>query len=307
MPASPLLLALLLTVPLPARRAPAARQASEPVPLQAETVEASAPKEPNWHLVIAPAAVLYPEYVADPRRTSFALTMVDTRETEIDEASDRRYALRMGSRFGILQLVPHDESGGGLQLAGEIGILAQFDRENSTDNLGWDGLYGFHLAWQAQEDLVVRVGMAHDSSHLGDELIENTGRQRIEYTREEWLVGAHYAPLESARGYAEFGKAFSLSNDDLMEEDRVQLGLVLESEEDRAAKRVAPFAALDVSAYEEDDWEENWTVQLGLARFGAGRGLPWRFGVEYYDGRSTIGEFFQDRERHYAWGLWFDL
>ena len=33
----------------------------------------------------------------------------------------------------------------------------------------------------------------------------------------------------------------------------------------------------------------------------------WRFGIEYYDGRAQLGEFFQDDERYISIGLWLDL
>ena len=232
------------------------------------------------------------------------LTRIDVRDSEIDAAGDSRYGVRMGTRLAVLQLHPPDDPGGGLQLTADIGFLSQFDRDNSTDNIGWDGFYGFHLAWQALPSLVLRVGTSHDSSHLGDEYIENTGRQRIEYTRQEFLAGVRYAPLKSLKSYVEYGWAYDLRNEDLMEEGRYQLGLEFEPEPMLWRRRLAPFAALDVGAYEEDDWEENLNVQAGVVHRGAG-GI-WRFGLEYYDGRSTIGEFFQDEEQHLAFGIWFD-
>ncbi len=296
---------LLLLLPTCLPQAP--RQSPGPLPeprAPAHDIE-SGEAGRGWQLGFAPDEVLYRTYVADPRRPTFALTMIDVRESEIPAASDRRYGVRMGTRFGILHLHPPGDPGGGLQLAGDIAFLAQFDRENKTDNLGWDGLYGFHLAWRARPDLALRVGMAHDSSHLGDEYIENTGRQRIEYTREELLAGIRYALRECLSSYLEYGWAYDLRNEDLMEEGRVQLGLELEPAP-MLWNRLAPFAALDVSAFEEDDWEENLTVQVGVVRSGAGRRWTWRLGLEYYDGRSPIGEFFQERERHLAWGLWLD-
>ncbi len=308
MPRMAVRLLLLVPVCIPGRLTHGLRQHSE-TPALALDVESSEARTSQvaarWQFEFAPPRVLYPTYVADPRRPVFALTTVDTRESDIGAASDRRYSVRMGARFGILQLHREGDPEGGFELAADLGMLAQFDRENSTDNLGWDGLYGFHLAWLAHPRLVLRMGMAHDSSHLGDEFIENTGRRRIEYTREELLAGMRYSPLESLSVYAEYGWAYDMRNEDLMEEGRVQLGLEIEPEPMLWNRRLAPFAALDVSAFEEDDGEENLTVQLGVVRHGEGG--SWRLGVEYYDGRSPIGEFFQERERHLAWGAWLDL
>ena len=244
--------------------------------------------------------------MTDPRRTVFALTMVDVSDSDIADAGNSRYGIRMGAQFGILDFIPEGDPRGGLQLAGHVGFLGQFDRDNSEDNIGWDGLYGFHLAWRARPDLVLRLGMAHDSSHIGDEYIENTGATRIEYTRQEYLAGARYTPWTSVGTYAEYGWGYDLRNEDLMEEGRVQLGLEIEPEPMWWNQRLAPFAALDLSAYEEDDWEENLTVQVGLVHPAAGGG-HWRMGLEYYDGRSPIGEFFQQHETHLAFGVWVDL
>jgi len=264
-------------------------------------------KATPWRFEFAPAEVLYPTYVADPRRPVFALTMIDAYETEIPAAGEKRYGIHMGARFAILDYRPPEDPDGGFQLAGDVGFLGQFDRESATDNIGWDGLYGFHVAWRARPDLVLRVGMAHDSSHLGDEYIENTGATRIEYTRQEYLGGMRYSPWTSLWTYAEYGWAYDMANEDLMEPGRVEFGFELQPEPTLWNHSLAPFAALDVGAYEEDDWEENLTVQVGLVRPGAGRGGTWRLGLEYYDGRSVIGELFQDRERFLAWGVWLDL
>ena len=69
--------------------------------------------------------------------------------------------------------------------------------------------------------------------------------------------------------------------------------------------RVGWYAAADGSAYEERDWDINVSVQAGFAMRTNER--TWRFGIEHYDGRSLIGEFFQDDERYTALGLWLNL
>jgi hypothetical protein len=271
--------------------------------------DAQAPPDtptPGWRWEFAPDAVSYPAYVADPRRPVFALTMIDVVDPDIPGAGDSRYGIRIGAQFGILDFVPPGERGGGLQLAGHVGFTGQFDRDSSEDNIGGDGLYGFHLAWRASPKLVMRIGMAHDSSHLGDEYIENTGANRLESTREECLAGVRFAPWTSLCAYAEYGYAYDLSNENLMEVGRAQCGLEYEPEPWLWNGTMAPFAALDLSAYEEDDWDPNVTVQVGLVHPAAGGG-HWRFGLEFYDGRSVIGELFQSREQHVAFGVWLDL
>ena len=261
----------------------------------------------HWKLTFAPAKVQYPAYVADQRRPTFALSVIKTHDSDIEAVSDLLFGIRMGVRFALLQLHPEGDPDGGLQLAGDVAYFGQFDWRNSTDNVGWDGLFSFFLSWLPLPELALRAGMSHFSSHLGDEYIEKTGRQRIEYTREEILAGLRYTPKEYVSGYVEYGHAYDLRNEELMEEGRAEFGLEWQPKPMIWDDRLAPFAALDVSTYQENDWDDNLTVQVGIVRPGAGRGGAWRLGVEYYDGRSALGEFFLEEEQHLAVGLWLDL
>jgi len=49
------------------------------------------------------------------------------------------------------------------------------------------------------------------------------------------------------------------------------------------------------------------TLQAGLVLRERGLARTYRLGAEYYEGRPWMGEFFQDRERYLAFGIWFDL
>ena len=71
--------------------------------------------------------------------------------------------------------------------------------------------------------------------------------------------------------------------------------------------RVGWYAAMDLSAFEENDWDRDVTLQAGLVLRERGLARTYRLGAEYYEGRPWMGEFFQDRERYLAFGIWFDL
>ena len=49
------------------------------------------------------------------------------------------------------------------------------------------------------------------------------------------------------------------------------------------------------------------TLQLGLLLRAKGIVRDYRLAVEYYNGRSQIGEFFQDDETYVAFGIWIDI
>ena len=53
----------------------------------------------------------------------------------------------------------------------------------------------------------MRFGTFHDSAHLGDEYVEETGRERINYTREELISGIVWLPRRNTKLYTELGWA----------------------------------------------------------------------------------------------------
>ena len=256
-------------------------------------------------LVWNPTERLFEPYVADPRRARFGIAAVQA-DSELEDAGEDRVALEMGGRIDVLRHRAPDEEDGGFQLSIDAGFLGDFDREASLDNLAWSGTYAIQLAWRAAERVAWRLGFAHESSHLGDEYVAETGRPRVNYTRDELRLGASWQASEPVRLYAEYGHALHRGNNTLLERGRGQLGVEWESPELRSG---APgwYAASDVSAFEENDWEPNAAVAGGWAvPRGPGRGT-WRLGLLAYDGRSPIGELFQEDETRLAFGVWFDL
>lgn len=261
----------------------------------------------SWRARFGPAERWYGPYVAEQRRPTLGIKSLSTSSERIANTGQSRWGLRVGREFPLVRFHPAGRPEDGVQLDGEVGILAQFDRDNSTDNIGWDGFYGVYATWRVGEDVAMRVGAAHDSSHLGDEYIEaNPGITRINYTREEWLLGVSWQLAREWRTYAEYGWGYDLRNEQLMEEGRVQGGLEWEASSSPWGGRSHPYAALDVDAFEEDDWEGNVTVQAGVV-LPTAAGWSLRFGLEYYDGRAPIGELFQTEERYASLGIWVEL
>ena len=301
-----LLPALLLFLP-----GPVPLPQPDPAPRVREVEESSDPARPyrlgsTWKVVLGPQDRFYGPYVAEQRRPSLGIKSIGANQNGIAGAGESRWGLRVGREFPIARFYRGADADGGIQLDGEVGILAQFDRDNSTDNIGWDGLYGLYLSWKPAESLAMRVGASHNSSHLGDEFIESTGRTRIMYTREEILVGLSWQAAPEWRTYGEYGWGYDLRNEQLMEEGRAQAGVEWEALESPWNGRSRPYAAVDVDAYQEDDWELNVTLQAGVLLPNA-NGSHWRFGIEIYDGRSPIGEFFQSEETYASWGVWLEL
>ena len=259
----------------------------------------------RWRFQPIPEGDLYPLYIADPHHSGFMLQLMSFERTEIFDSGKNRFGLKLGGRFGLFRVHPAGAPERGLQVSLEAGFLGQFDRANSQDNIGWDGIYGLIFSLRTSEALAFRFGVHHTSSHVGDEYAERTGRLRINYTREEFLAGISGELGDRWRVYGEAAYGYILRTEPIQEPGRAQLGVEYESAPLLWNNRVGWYATADGSAYEERDWDINVSVQAGFAMRTNER--TWRFGVEHYDGRSLIGEFFQDDERYTALGLWLSL
>jgi hypothetical protein len=260
----------------------------------------------KWRGVISPGSHLYPVYIANPIRPTMAINRVMVSDSEIAEAGDTRYTLRLGGRLNFLRVHPVGEPGRGFQVDVEAAFLGQFDADHSLDNIGWDGIWGLLLTWANGAGLAAKLATQHDSSHVGDEYAERTGRERINYTRAEVAFGLSLAFFSHWRVYGEAAYAYDMRNVQLQAPWRVEGGLEFEDAHRFWKGRLGYYAAIDVTAYEESDWERDITVQAGLVLPVTGLVRTYRLGVEYRDGRSIIGEFFQDEETHWALGLWVD-
>jgi hypothetical protein len=259
----------------------------------------------GWRFQFSPADDLYPVYVADPRRptNSFDWMIADR---EIPDTGDTRFGLRAGGRFAVGRFHREATPDRGFDIAIEAGFRGLFDFDNSWDLIGWDGVYGLHLGWApARGRVVYRFALAHDSSHVGDEYAERTGRRRIDYTREEWLAGAS-APLgRDFRIYGEAGVA--LGGEDFQEAGRAQVGFEWHPPRRMWGGRMGWFGAIDLDAFEESDWDVGTTLQGGIEIPVEEAARTWRVAVTVYDGRSLIGEFFEAEEPAVSIGLGIDF
>lgn len=245
-----------------------------------------------------PAERLYPASIAGPLEPRFGVTLADFSATDIDDTGDQRLILELG---GVFDLVEIDAGGTVWHIGLAAGFRGQFDQDHSQDNVGWDGIYGLQLQSRLSDRLAVKLGAMHTSAHIGDELAERTGRERIGYTREEAVAGLSWNVNERFRAYVEGGYGYVL-RDQSQEPLRGEAGL--EWVDRPRFGRFAPYAAIDFGTFEERDWKVDIAAQAGLMLTGEHR--RWRVGVAYQDGRTPLGEFFEASERSIALGVWME-
>ena len=261
----------------------------------------------GWQLAFAPGGRLYPAYIANPIRPTMGIARAKFSDSDIPLAGDNRFIIRLGANVGFLRYAPTDKPNSGFQLDLEAGYIGLFDIDNSQDNIGWDGLYGVLLNWSNGDGFAVQTGIKHVSSHVGDEYAERTGRQRINYTRGEYVLGLSLAGLEYWRVYTEGGYAYDERNTQLQDPWRLEAGLEFVDPKRFWGERFGWYAAADFNWYEETDWSTDITLQAGLIVTREKQFRNIRFGVEYRNGRSVIGEFFFIDETYLSLGLWLDI
>lgn len=268
----------------------------------------------GYRMELFPQGHLFALPVADPQRPGAAVQVASVGSVGIEDATDRRFFLRVGGRFGLVRWLPDEPGGRSWQLSLEAGLDGQFDQGLGQDNIGWDGNYGLTLTiarGRAPRDgavgcWVFLAGMLHTSSHIGDEWINRTGRERINYTREEVRVAASRRLGDRWRTYVEAAHAYQRrAFGDLIKPLRAQWGLEWEAPGVVWGGRAGWYVATDLQAWEERDWRLDVAVQAGLAFPSGGR--TWRLGLDVHDGRVPLGEFFQDTETSVALGLWAEL
>jgi hypothetical protein len=226
-------------------------------------------------------------------------------DSDIDGAGDDRLGVMAGGSYGLWRFHPVGAPDRGVQIDVQGAFSGQFDRTSSQDNVGWDGYYGIQVAWVRGRGPDLRFAAFHDSGHLGDEYIESTGRERVDYTRQDLLVGASWKFRRHWRVYGDVAYGADVRND-FQDRWRGQYGLEYESDV-LFGDGWGWYAAMDVGHFEENDWNADVTFQSGVQLRTDGIARTYRVGVEYYDGRSLMGEFFLQDERSVSIGFWLDL
>ena len=252
-----------------------------------------------------PQGDLYPFNIADPHRVGLSFQTMEYTESRIPGVGNTRFYLKAGANLGIFRVTNKCEPDHGWQLNIIGGFDAMFDIDDSLDNIGWDGNYGITLTIDEHTDWLYKLGILHTSSHLGDEYIEETGMTRTNYTRHELFIGLSRLLTNHWRVYGEGGWGFHVGNTDLMKPWRLKGGVEYVGDKTAWKNRGSWYAAIDIQSWQESDWDFDVSTQVGMEINSAGRRA--RLGLEYYEGRVPIGEFFQYYENYISFGVWVDI
>lgn len=254
---------------------------------------------PPWTWQVVPSGLIYRSYLAGPRESRLASIY----NWNIGNSSTRVWDFTLGGHVGLLRFgTPEGPRPGGFQLDVDAAAFPRLDGSN-FDMIATDYRGGFPLTfgygpWEA------KAGYYHTSSHLGDEfLINNPGYPRINYVRDEIVVGLAYRIVPALRLYGDAGYAFH--RDGGAEPWAFNVGAEF-SQLAPTGLRGSPFVAVNGHIRQEVSWGGSLSAQAGWQWRGYGPGHLMRVGVNYFNGiteQYSLGDMF---EQLVGIGAWYD-
>lgn len=220
-----------------------------------------------------------------------------------DAASDWQAAAAIGGTIPLVRF-DYDERGGWL-LAAQAGVFARFRIEYpSRDDLGQDWIVAGALEY-ARDQFSGRGRISHRSSHLGDEFVQLTGAERVEFGGEAIDLNAAWTFPGIARVYGGASWIFRSYTRNLEPLLREGIGdcCVLQLGADGTWHPIADSSLELVAGI---DWQTAERIRWKSFTSLAG-GVTWRRGARsagfvarLFDGRSALGQFYSTPERYYS-------
>lgn len=246
-----------------------------------------------------PKGDLFQPLIADPKQPQFFASF--NQFTSV-EARYTMASVGFGETFGLYRFFGTHE-GDGLQFSLVGALFAQFNMNtSSSDLLNADYTIGLPVTYR-YGDNSLRFRIYHQSSHMGDELLQsfnppervNLSYEAIEliYSREwrgfrvygggEYLV--HKEPLDLKPAIAHWGIEYR-GSEPLIWNGR-------------------PIGGVDVKSLEEHDWKNDTSVKAGL-EFGHPNPGQRRLRLlaEWYQGFDPRGQFYVNKVEYYGLGIY---
>ena len=170
-------------------------------PLPTELPQPAAWATP-WTWQVLPDGLMYKNYLASNEEARLGTELYHSKELGWTWDSN------LGAHVGLIRYGTQDAAWPeGFQLDAEGVALVRLDSDRSI--VDSDFRFGFPLTWR-EGPWEFKFGYYHISSHLGDIYIENhPGIERINYKREQLVMGLAYRPVPSLRFYSEANWAFA--------------------------------------------------------------------------------------------------
>jgi Protein of unknown function (DUF1207) len=238
----------------------------------------------------------------------FAPLLADPREAQVECAfmgvrgEKGNWKLGLGGDLGLLHLETPDE-GTKLSVTVRGLIAARFQLfSGSFDLLDTDFSGGIAAGYRWGEN-IFEAFLYHQSSHLGDEIMEEEERERISFSHETVRV-LWSRPFGSLRLYAGPGVHLRAKPKALEGEIGLQAGFEYKFE----AVAQHCFAAMDLQSRGENDRDLDVSVLVGIDLGDSRKVLkPQRLYIGFFHGHSTMGQYHDERETMLGVGIGWNL
>ncbi len=266
----------------------------------APSATASPQVEPQPASQWFPRGLLFEPLHADPRWPQFGLSY---RRFLNGGDVKNGAATNLGGAFSVYRSRPTGSSQ--WEMGIQAGTFSLFDlsaKSGSNDILNTDFVLAvFHAYRSGRFSSLVRL--AHQSSHLGDEYIQNTQTSRIEVNHDRVDAKVAYDVADWLRVYGGGGLLLRQSPDGLGM-GTVQVGAELTSPTTYWKGRLRPVAYADVQLHERTGWSYGHSVMAGV-QFETLRldGRAVQLLIEHYTGPFPDGQFFTQKTQWLGIGL----
>jgi hypothetical protein len=244
-----------------------------------------------------PAHELFAPLQADPSELNFSFQF----GFPVSHTSIAR--IDVGDYLGIYRWALGDV--GALQLNVGGSINTRFDA-TAAHNLQVIDFYGnvpldLHIGWFTSRSLFY-----HDSSHLGDDYLRDTGLVSQNNSWEAWREILSAQVSKAFRIYGGYQQAIH-TKPEWSGRRAVQGGAeIYFNTSDKSFWH--PYWANDLQAWARSNWDLTWISQFGFKtgdKFSNGRGISYF--VQYKAGPRSEGQFYQNKETIWGAGLKFVL
>lgn len=220
-----------------------------------------------------------------------------------DAANDVDINIGIGGSFP-LWWIKEWKGHGGMVAVAQLGVLARFRIEYPTrEHTGDDYFVGMPFEWR-YDNWSGRFAIMHRSTHLGDELVETTGAQRIEFGGESFTFLNAYRFADDARVYA--GATYNFrSYTEIIPALRVrgwhdyaELHAGVDGgTHPWSGGHIGVVGGVDWQMHQRTNWHSIWAFAAGPEFKTDKRAM--RVVVRHYRGLSAMGEFFLTPEKYW--------
>lgn len=249
-----------------------------------------------------PRGLLFDQLHADPRWPRFSVAY---RRFIDDSQFKNGAAVNVGGTISVYRGAT--SAGGQWEVGFQAGMYSLFDLSSSSgsnDLLNNDYTLSLFYAYRSGKwSTLFRLN--HQSSHIGDEYLKNSGTQRVEVNYDRLDLKLSYDARDWMRIYGGGGILLRQSPDGLSN-GTVQFGAELTSPTSYWYGRLRPVAYADVQMFGRTDWSPGYSAMAGV-QFENLRldGRTLQLLIEYYGGPFPDGQFFTQKTQWLGIGVHF--